>query len=302
MWKQGAAVLAALAIFTAGAAFAGGAAKGNALKMTTTADVEASGLFDELLPKFKADSGIVVTLSVKNDAEVLQDCRDGRTDIIFSRDETGEESLVLENFGTRRYPVMHSDYIIVGPKNDPAGIKGITSVTEALAKIAEKRSTFVSCGDNSETHMREQALWRDSSVKLVERKTQFIEKGKLKKVDYVMPEDSETWYRTVGRGMVETLSFAEEKQAYTLSDRDTYVRSRYDQQPPLDLEVLSEGDALLERSWGLVPVNSVKFPEVHNDLAMEFVKWVSSPKGQELISNFTLAGIRLFTPDAEPVK
>ncbi len=300
MWKQGTAVLVALALFTAGAAFAGGAAK--ALRMTTTADVEASGLFDELLPKFKADSGIVVTLSVKDDGEVLQDCRDGRADIIFSRDETGEEKLVLENLGTRRYPVMHSDYIIVGPKNDPAGIKGIKSVTEALAKIAEKRSTFVSCGDNSETHMREQALWKDSSVKLVERKTQFIEKGKLKKVDYVVPENSETWYRTVGRGMVETLSFAEEKQAYTLSDRDTYVRSRYDQQPPLDLEVLGEGDALLERSWGLVPVNPVEFPEVHNDLAMQFVKWISSPKGQELISNFTLAGIRLFTPDAEPVE
>ncbi|MBM9518369.1 substrate-binding domain-containing protein [Desulforhopalus vacuolatus] len=302
MWKQGAAVLAAMAVFTAGSVFAGGAVKEKVLKMTTTTDVEASGLFDELLPKFKADSGIVVKLSVKDDAAVLQDCRDGRTDIIFSQDKTGEKRLVLENFGTMRYPVMHSDYIIVGPKNDPAGIKGIQSVTEALAKIAEKHSTFASCGDNSGTHIREQMLWKESSVKLVERKTQFIEKGKLKKVDYVAPEDAEAWYRTVGRGMAETLSFAEEKQACTLSDRDTYVRFRYGQEPPLDLEVLCEGDALLERSWGLVPVNSSKFPGVHNALAMEFVQWISSPKGQELISNFTLAGIRLFTPDAEPVK
>ncbi|MCK9174115.1 MAG: substrate-binding domain-containing protein [Desulforhopalus sp.] len=302
MWKQGAAVLAAMVVFTAGSVFADGAAKEKTLKLTTTTDVEASGLFDELLPKFKADSGIVVTLSVKDDAAVLQDCRDGRTDIIFSRDETGEKRLVLENFGTRRYPVMHSDYIIVGPKNDPAGIKGIKSVVEALAKIAEKRSTFASCGDNSRTHMREQALWKKSSVKLVECKTQFIEKGKLKKVNSVVPEDSEAWYRTVGQGMAETLSFAEGKQACTLSDRDTYVRFRYGQDPPLDLEVLCEGDPLLEIPWGLVPANAIKFPGVHNDLAMEFVKWVSSPKGQELISNFTLAGIRLFTPDAEAVR
>lgn len=299
MWKQAVIGVGVFAVVGSMAVFAGAEEK-KVLRMSTTTSTEASGLLDELLPKFTADTGIEVKVIAKGTGAALRDGRDGNVDIVFVHARAREEKFVAEGYGTKRWPVMHNDFIIVGPKNDPAGIKGMQNAAEALAKIAGHRSTFISRGDDSGTHTREQSLWKASGVKLDNRSLEFVKKGKKRHVDYQAPADSESWYRSIGQGMGKTLTYTEEKQAYTLTDRGTYVKYRYGKKPPLDLEVLTEGGSDLENPYGLIPVNPKKFPQARFAEATIFVDWITSAKGQGLIRNYTLEGVRLFFPDAIP--
>lgn len=268
------------------------------LKMSTTTSTQSSGLLDQLLPEFKKDTGIDVKVIAKGTGAAIRDGQDGNVDIIFVHAKGREEKFVAEGYGTKRYAVMHNDFVILGPKDDPAKIKGMSDAGQALAKIAGGGSTFVSRGDDSGTHTKEQALWQQSGVKLSEQNQTIVKKGKKKEISFTLPADAKDWYASIGQGMGKTLIFTEEKQGYTMSDRGTYIKYKYGKKPALDLEVLCQGGAALLNPYGIIPVNPAKHAHVANDLAMEFVEWIISARGQGLINDYRLEGKQLFFPDA----
>lgn len=268
------------------------------LKMSTTTSTQSSGLLDQLLPEFKKDTGIEVKVIAKGTGAAIRDGQDGNVDIIFVHAKGREEKFVADGFGTRRYAVMHNDFVILGPGDDPAKIKGMSDAGKALGKIAGASTTFVSRGDDSGTHTKEQALWQQSGVKLDEQHQSIIKKGKKKDISFTLPADSKAWYQSIGQGMGKTLIFTEEKQGYTMSDRGTYIKYKYGKKPALDLEILCEGGDALLNPYGIIPVNPEKHPHVLNGLAMEFVEWIISARGQGLINDYRLEGKQLFFPDA----
>ena len=273
-------------------------AEDKVIKMSTTTSTQASGLLDVLLPELKKDTGIEVKVVAKGTGAALRDGVDGNVDVIFVHAKAREEQFIKDGFGTKRYPVMHNDFVIVGPKDDPAGIKEAKTVTEALEKIAASGKPFVSRGDDSGTHTKEQALWKATQVPLETKKTKIVKGGKDTDLEFTAPTG--TWYLSIGQGMGKTLVMAEEKQAYTLTDRGTFIKYKFGKQPPIDLEILCEGDQGLANPYGVIPINPKKHPQVKHDLAVEFAEWLVSPRGQAVIANYRLEGKQLFFPDAIP--
>lgn len=269
------------------------------LKMSTTTSTQSSGLLDVLLPEFTKDTGVEVKVIAKGTGAAIRDGQDGNVDVIFVHARDREDTFVADGYGTKRYAVMHNDFVIIGPAADPASIKGITDGAEAFKKIAEKQAPFISRGDDSGTHTKEQSLWQASGVPLAKTTQKVVSKGKEKEVSVQIPADSKDWYMSIGQGMGKTITFAEEKQAYTMSDRGTYIKYKYGKTPAVDLEILSEGGDALANPYGLIPVNPEKHPHVQNDLAMQFVNWMTSEKGQKLIGDYKLEGKQLFYPDAK---
>ncbi|MCF6188334.1 MAG: substrate-binding domain-containing protein [Desulfobulbaceae bacterium] len=267
------------------------------LTMSTTTSTQSSGLLDILLPEFKKDTGIGVKVIAKGTGAAIRDGMDGNVDVIFVHAKGREEKFVQDGFGTKRFPVMHNDFVLIGPGEDPAGIRGETSAADALRKIAEKKATFISRGDDSGTHTKEQALWAESGIKLAERTRTIVKKGKMKKITAQWPADSSSWYLSIGQGMGKALTYTDEKQAYTLSDRGTYIKYRYGKTPPVELEVLVEGDKKLANPYGIIPINPKKYPQVKYAMAMELVKWLTGQRGQKLIGAYRLEGKQLFYPD-----
>jgi len=269
------------------------------LKMSTTTSTQSSGLLDLLLPEFKKDTGIDVKVIAKGTGAAIRDGQDGNVDVIFVHAKDREDKFVADGFGTKRYAVMHNDFVILGPDADPAGIKGMSDAGVALGKIAAANATFVSRGDDSGTHTKEQFLWKASGVTLAEQTQAIVKKGKKKEISYKVPAGSKDWYLSIGQGMGKTITFTEEKQAYTMSDRGTYIKFKYGKTPAVELSVLCEGGADLANPYGVIPVNPAKHPHVQNDLAMKFVEWIISEKGQKLIGDYRLEGKQLFYPDAK---
>lgn len=287
-------VLGCLGFFVDGAV-----AADKVLKMSTTTSTQSSGLLDLLLPEFKKDTGIAVKVIAKGTGAAIRDGQDGNVDVIFVHAKGREEKFVADGFGTKRYAVMHNDFVILGSDADPAGIKGMSDAGKALAMIAAAKATFVSRGDDSGTHTKEQFLWKASGVPLAEQTQTIVKKGKKKDVSYIAPVDSDAWYMSIGQGMGKTITFTEEKQAYTMSDRGTFIKFKYGKTPAVELAVLCEGGENLANPYGIIPVNPVKHPHVQNDLAMAFVDWIISPKGQKMIGDYRLEGKQLFYPDAK---
>lgn len=269
------------------------------LKMSTTTSTQSSGLLDQLLPEFKKATGIEVKVIAKGTGAAIRDGQDGNVDIIFVHAKGREEKFVADGFGTKRYPVMHNDFVLIGPAADPAKINGFSDAGQALAKIAGAKATFISRGDDSGTHTKEQFLWKKSGINLVEQSQKIVKKGKEKEISYQVPADSTAWYLSIGQGMGKAITFAEEKQAYTMSDRGTYIKYKFGKTPAVELDVLCEGGADLANPYGIIPVNPEKHPHVQNDLAMQFVDWIISDKGQKLIGDYRLEGKQLFYPDAK---
>lgn len=277
----------------------GAIASDKVLKMSTTTSTQSSGLLDLILPEFKKDSGIAVKVIAKGTGAAIRDGQDGNVDIIFVHAKGREEKFVQDGFGTKRYPVMHNDFVILGGAADPAGIKGMSDAGKALKKIADAQATFVSRGDDSGTHTKEQFLWKQSGVKLDTKTQSIMKKGQKKDITFSVPADSASWYMSIGQGMGKTITFTEEKQGYTMSDRGTYIKYKYGKTPAVDLDVLCEGGADLANPYGIIPVNPKKHPHVQNDLAMVFVDWITSEKGQKMIGDYRLEGKQLFYPDAK---
>lgn len=284
-----------LFVLTAGSAM--GADK--VLKMSTTTSTQSSGLLDILKPAFLEDTGIQIKVIAKGTGAAIRDGKDGNVDVIFVHAKGREEAFVAEGYGTKRYAVMHNDFVIVGPASDPAGIKGMKDAPAALKKIAASGAMFFSRGDDSGTHTKEQALWRATGLELVTETQEISKKGKKKEVTSTQPASSEKWYRSIGQGMSKALTQAANvKSGYTLSDRGTYIKFKYGMTPPIALDVLCEGDPNLANPYGIIPVNPAKHPHVQIALAQQFADWIISAKGQKLINDYRLQGKQLFYPDA----
>lgn len=287
---------AALLIFTTGAAIA----SDKVLTMSTTTSTQASGLLDVLLPAFKADSGIDVKVIAKGTGAAIRDGMDGNVDVIFVHAKAREEKFVQDGYGTKRYAVMHNDFIVIGPKADPAGVAKTSDVSGGLKAIADQKAEFISRGDDSGTHTKEQFLWGKSGVKVVVNKKEIVKKGEKVPVEFTEPADSQDWYRSIGQGMGKTLTYADEKGAYTMTDRGTYIKYKYGKTPPIELDIVSEGSDALANPYGVIPVNPEKFSHVQYELAKTFAEWVTSARGQKLIGNYRLIDKQLFYPDAIP--
>lgn len=273
-------------------------AEDKVIKMSTTTSTQASGLLDVLLPELKADTGIEVKVVAKGTGAAIRDGQDGNVDVIFVHAKSREDKFVEEGYGTKRYAVMHNDFVILGPAGDPAGIKGEKSVVEALKKIAAAGASFVSRGDDSGTHTKEQELWKASGLTLDKKTSKLVKGGKETEITFVQPVGD--WYLSIGQGMGKVLTFTDEKQAYTMSDRGTYLKYKFGKTPPIELDVLCEGDELLFNPYGVIPINPEKYPDVKYDLAKQFAEWLVSRKGQAVIANYRLQGKPLFFPDAIP--
>jgi len=262
-----------LALEVSSLPFLGQAAK-RELRLATTTSTENSGLLDVLLPPFEEGYGVKVKVIAVGTGAAIRIAKDGNADIILVHARNLEDEFIAQGYGTKRYQVMHNDFVIVGPAEDVAKIESEKDVLRTLKTIATNKAGFVSRGDNSGTHIKETSLWEISGIK---------------------PEES--WYLQSGSGMASTLRIANEKRAYTLSDRGTYLHL----QKELDLVILCEGDGRLFNSYGVIPVSPERHTWVKYDLAMKLVKYITGKEGQEIIGQYGVAefGEPLFIPDAQ---
>ena len=268
------------------------------IKMSTTTSTQTSGLLDVLLPAFTKQTGVEVKVIAKGTGAAIRDGMDGNVDVIFVHARAREENFIADGYGTKRYAVMHNDFVILGPPEDPAGIKGMHNAAAALNKIAGAGAKFISRGDDSGTHTKEQALWADSGLPLEVETISVVKNGEKGEVAFTRPAGSRGWYLSIGQGMGKTIVYADEKGAYTLSDRGTYIKYKYGRNEPLDLVVLCEGDPALDNPYGVIPINPTKHPHVKFRLADEFARWLVSDEAQHLIANYRVLGKQLFYPDA----
>ncbi len=273
-------------------AISAGADAGERLKLATTTSTDNSGLLSVLLPPFEKKFDMKVDVIAVGTGAALKLGENGDVDLVLVHAPERERSFVREGFGVNRRDVMYNDFIIIGPGNDPAGIRGEKDAAAALAGIAGKKSTFISRGDDSGTHIKEQSLWKDAGVSLKEVKKMISKKGKDREVQYVGPEGR--WYLSIGQGMGAALMMANEKRAYTLADRGTYLAYK----DKLDLNILSQGDKRLHNPYGIIAVNPERFSEINYFGAMELIAWMTSVEGQKIIGDFNKAGEVLFHPTA----
>jgi tungstate transport system substrate-binding protein len=241
------------------------------LLLASTTSTQDSGLFEEMIPAFEAAyPQYLVKVTAVGSGEAIELGKNGDADVLLVHSPAAEKAFMDEGFGTVREDVMYNDFIIVGPADDPAGVKGMTSAADAFTKISETESLFFSRADKSGTHAKELSIWKAAGI-----------------------EPAGEWYQSTGQGMGETLKIADEKLGYTLADRATYLSAK----EGLDLEVLVEGDPLLYNQYGVIVVKGAKNEQGAND----FLTWITSPEGQKLIGEFGVEefGQPLFIPNAE---
>ncbi|MEM7028069.1 MAG: substrate-binding domain-containing protein [Chloroflexota bacterium] len=244
------------------------------LVLATTTSTDNSGLLDEILPDFEARFDIDVEVVAVGTGQAIRLGENGDADVLLVHARHREDAFIASGYGLDRQDVMYNDFVIVGPATDPAGVRTISDVTIALAQIAKLQSPFVSRGDDSGTHIKEQSLWGN---------------------DVPAPGD---WYLSVGQGMGGTLTVAHEQQAYTLSDRATFLARTLE---GIDLEILLEGDPRLFNPYGVIAVNPMKHPTVNYDDAQAFITWLTSLETQASIAQFGTDsfGQPLFNPDSQ---
>jgi tungstate transport system substrate-binding protein len=246
------------------------------ITVASTTSTEQSGLFKHILPMFERKTGIQVRVVALGTGQALDLARRGDADVVFVHAKAAEAKFLSEGNGVKRMPVMYNDFVLIGPKADPAGVAGGRDITDALKKILAKQSPFVSRGDKSGTHMAELALWKASGVE--------IDKAK-----------ASGWYRDTGQGMGPALNTASSMNAYVLSDRGTWLSFKNRG----DLAVLVEGDKRLFNQYGAILVNPDKHPSVKKELGQSFIDWVVSPEGQKAIADYRIGGEQLFFPNAD---
>jgi tungstate transport system substrate-binding protein len=270
--------LVALVAMAAIVGIAPAVAQDKSIVVASTTSTQDSGLFEYLLPIFQKETGITVKVLALGTGQALDTARRGDADVVFVHAKSAEEKFLAEGEGVKRYPVMYNDFVIIGPKSDPAHIKGMTNVATALHTIKDKQAAFISRGDRSGTHIAELALWKDAGID--------IEK------------DKGPWYKAIGQGMGAALNTAAASGAYVLSDRATWLRFKN----KADLMVVVEGDKRLFNQYGVMLVNPAKHPNVKKDLGKVFVDWVVSPNGQTAIGSYKINGEQLFVPNASDPK
>ena len=249
---------------------------GDSIILSTTTSTEDSGLLDYLLPKFKEETGIEVKVIAVGTGKALQMGIDGEADILLVHAKESEEEFVAEGHGLERHDVMYNDFILVGPGEDPLNLKSDypNNILEGLKTLEETETEFVSRGDDSGTHKKELSIWKEAGLE---------------------PEGD--WYISAGAGMGDVLKIADEKRAYTITDRGTYLSMKEN----LDLEIIIEGDENLFNQYGIIPVNPDKSDKINAEGAKKFMDWLLSDEVQELIGGFGVEeyGMPLFIPNAK---
>jgi tungstate transport system substrate-binding protein len=240
--------------------------------VASTTSTEQSGLFAHLLPAFTKASGIEVRVVAVGTGQALDLARRGDVDVVLVHDPAAEQKFLAEGFGAKRYPVMYNDFVVVGPKFDPAGVRGL-GVVPAFAKLEAAKAPFVSRGDNSGTNAAERRLWLEAGF----------------------AEPKGDWYRETGSGMGPTLNIASGMNAYTLADRGTWLSFRNRG----ELVVLVQGDERLYNPYGVMLVNPAKHPQVKAAAGQAFIDWLISPAGQGAIAAYRIDGEQLFFPNYE---
>ena len=251
-------------------------AQDKSIIVSSTTSTQDSGLFGHILPLFKQKTGIDVKVIAQGTGQALDTGRRGDADVVFVHAKSAEEKFLAEGQGVKRYPVMYNDFVLIGPKSDPAGVKGMKDITKALQMIKDKQAPFISRGDRSGTHLAELALWNKNAGIDIEK-------------------DKGPWYKSIGQGMGAALNTASASNAYVLSDRGTWISFKNKG----DLAIAVEGDKLLFNQYGVMLVNPEKHPNVKKDLGQQFIDWLVSPEGQKAIANYKINGEQLFYPNAD---
>jgi tungstate transport system substrate-binding protein len=265
----------AIAIFMAATLLLCGlaSAQEKSIVVASTTSTQDSGLFDYLLPIVKQRIGIEVKVLAQGTGQALDTARRGDADVVFVHAKSAEEKFLAEGFGVKRYPVMYNDFILIGPKDDPAGIRGKDILT-ALQTIKVKAMPFISRGDRSGTNMAELALWKEVGLDIA--------------------KDKGFWYKEIGQGMGAALNMASASNAYVLSDRGTWLAFANRG----DLVIVVGGDKRLFNQYGVMLVNPAKYPSVKKDLGQQFIDFLISPEGQKIIAGYKINGQQLFYPNA----
>ena len=250
-------------------------AQDKSIVVSSTTSTQDSGLFGHILPLFKAKTGIEVRVVSQGTGQALDTGRRGDADVVFVHAKSLEDKFVAGGHGVKRFPVMYNDFVLIGPKSDPAGIKGSKDITAALNKIKEKGASFISRGDKSGTHNAELNLWKAAGID--------IEK------------DKGPWYKSIGQGMGAALNTASAGNAYVLADRGTWISFKNRG----DLVIVVEGDKRLLNQYGVILVNPEKHPNVKKDYGQQFIDWLVSPEGQKAIADYKINGEQLFYPNAK---
>jgi tungstate transport system substrate-binding protein len=250
-------------------------AQDKSIVVASTTSTQDSGLFDYLLPLYKQKTGVTVKVVAQGTGQALDTGRRGDADVVFVHAKSAEMKFLSEGQGVKRYPVMYNDFVLIGPKSDPAGIKGMKDVAKAMQTIKDRQAPFISRGDRSGTHIAELALWKDSGID--------IEK------------DKGPWYKSIGQGMGAALNTAGAGNAYVLSDRGTWIHFKNKG----DLAIVVEGDKRMFNQYGVMLVNPDKHPNVKKELGQQFIDYLVSPQGQKDIANYKIDGQQLFYPNAE---
>jgi tungstate transport system substrate-binding protein len=265
-----AAVAACAALLAAPPSFA----QDKSIIVASTTSTQDSGLFEYLLPKFKAKSGIVVKVVAEGTGKALDTARRCDADVVFVHAKAQEEKFLGQGYGVKRFPVMYNDFVVVGPKSDPADIKGMKSVNKAFQTLKDKKISFISRGDRSGTNSAELRIWKAAGIDIA--------------------KDKGPWYKAIGQGMGATLNTAAASNAYTLTDRATWIHFKNKR----DLVIEVQGDKGLFNQYGVMLVNPEKCPHVKKDLGQAFIDYLISPQGQKDIAGYKVGGQELFFPDA----
>ena len=250
-------------------------AQERSIVVASTTSTQDSGLFEYLLPLYRQKTGVVVKVIAQGTGQALDTGRRGDADVVLVHAKSAELAFLAEGQGVKRYPVMYNDFVLIGPKRDPAGIKGMRDVGKAFRAIKDKQASFISRGDRSGTHIAELQLWKDAGIDI--------------------DKDKGPWYKAIGQGMGAALNTAGAAAAYVLSDRGTWIHFKNKG----DLQILVEGDKRMFNQYGVMLVIPQKHPNVKKDLGQQFIDYLVSPEGQKAIANYKIDGEQLFYPNAD---
>jgi tungstate transport system substrate-binding protein len=247
-------------------------AQDKSIVVASTTSTQDSGLFGHILPIFKQKTGIDVKVIAQGTGQALDTGKRGDADVVFVHAKAQEERFVSDGWGVKRYPVMYNDFVLIGPKSDPAGIRA-KDIETALKAIKAKEAPFISRGDRSGTHSAELALWKAAGIEI--------------------DKDHGAWYKSIGQGMGAALNTAGAANAYVLADRGTWLSFKNRG----ELDIVVEGDRRLFNQYGVMLVNPKKHPHVKKELGQQFIDWLVSPEGQKAIADYKINGAQLFFPN-----
>ena len=250
-------------------------AQDRSIVVASTTSTQDSGLFNHLLPLFTEKTGVAVNVLPLGTGQALDAGRRGQADVVFVHAKSAEQRFVAEGDGVKRFPVMYNDYVLIGPKSDPASVKDMKDIAQAFKTIKDKGVTFISRGDRSGTHLAELMLWN-------------------KDVGVDIEKERGPWYLSIGQGMDTALHMAAASNGYVLTDRATWIHLKNKG----DLQIVVEGDRRMFNQYGVILVNPAKHPNVNKDLGQAFIDWLVSPEGQKAIADYKINGEQLFFPNS----